>query len=316
MKEKLVVITGPTAVGKTDISIEIAKRLNGEILSADSMQIYKYMDIGTAKVRKDEMKGVNHHLLDFVEPDKEFTVSNYKEKATNIITELNNNHKLALLVGGTGLYINSLVYELDFIDIAPDDKLRKKYEDIAKNDGKNYLLDLLRKVDPITAQKYSENDVQRIVRALEVYHKSGITMSEQTKNFRKPSDKYNPLMYCLYLNREKLYDRINLRVDIMIEEGLIQEVEGLLNKGYTPDLTAMKAIGYREIIKYLQGEWSLDEAINKIKQFSRNYAKRQLTWFRRDDRINWIDIEEFVSKNELADYIEKDIRTKYKKVSY
>lgn len=316
MKEKLVVITGPTAVGKTDISIEIAKRLNGEILSADSMQIYKYMDIGTAKVRKDEMKGVNHHLLDFVEPDKEFTVSNYKEKATNIITELNNNHKLALLVGGTGLYINSLVYELDFIDIAPDDKLRKKYEDIAKNDGKNYLLDLLRKVDPITAQKYSENDVQRIVRALEVYHKSGITMSEQTKNFRKPSDKYNPLMYCLYLNREKLYDRINLRVDLMIEEGLIQEVEGLLNKGYTPDLTAMKAIGYREIIKYLQGEWSLDEAINKIKQFSRNYAKRQLTWFRRDDRINWIDIEEFVSKNELADYIEKDIRTKYKKVSY
>lgn len=280
------------------------------------MQIYKYMDIGTAKVRKDEMKGVNHHLLDFVEPDKEFTVSNYKEKATNIITELNNNHKLALLVGGTGLYINSLVYELDFIDIAPDDKLRKKYEDIAKNDGKNYLLDLLRKVDPITAQKYSENDVQRIVRALEVYHKSGITMSEQTKNFRKPSDKYNPLMYCLYLNREKLYDRINLRVDLMIEEGLIQEVEGLLNKGYTPDLTAMKAIGYREIIKYLQGEWSLDEAINKIKQFSRNYAKRQLTWFRRDDRINWIDIEEFVSKNELADYIEKDIRTKYKKVSY
>lgn len=316
MKEKLVVITGPTAVGKTDISIEIAKRLNGEILSADSMQIYKFMDIGTAKVRKDEMKGVNHHLLDFVEPDKEFTVSNYKEKATNIITELNNNHKLALLVGGTGLYINSLVYELDFIDIAPDDKLRKKYEDIAKNDGKNYLLDLLRKVDPITAQKYSENDVQRIVRALEVYHKSGITMSEQTKNFRKPSDKYNPLMYCLYLNREKLYDRINLRVDLMIEEGLIQEVEGLLNKGYTPDLTAMKAIGYREIIKYLQGEWSLDEAINKIKQFSRNYAKRQLTWFRRDDRINWIDIEEFVSKNELADYIEKDIRTKYKKVSY
>ena len=316
MKEKLVVITGPTAVGKTDISIEIAKRLNGEILSADSMQIYKYMDIGTAKVRKDEMKGVNHHLLDFVEPDKEFTVSNYKEKATNIITELNNNHKLALVVGGTGLYINSLVYELDFIDIAPDDKLRKKYEDIAKNDGKNYLLDLLRKVDPITAQKYSENDVQRIVRALEVYHKSGITMSEQTKNFRKPSDKYNPLMYCLYLNREKLYERINLRVDLMIEEGLIQEVEGLLNKGYTPDLTAMKAIGYREIIKYLQGEWSLDEAINKIKQFSRNYAKRQLTWFRRDDRINWIDIEEFVSKNELADYIEKDIRTKYKKVSY
>ncbi|MDY0234497.1 MAG: tRNA (adenosine(37)-N6)-dimethylallyltransferase MiaA [Gudongella sp.] len=311
MKEKLVVITGPTAVGKTEISIEIAKRLNGEIISADSMQIYKYMDIGTAKVRKDEMQGIKHHLVDFLEPDDEFTVANYKKKATNIITEINNIDKLPIVSGGTGLYINSLVYELDFIDIAPDEELREKYEDIARNEGKAYLLELLRKVDPITAAKYSENDVQRIVRALEVYYKSGISMSEQTKNFRKPNEKYEPLMYCLYLDREELYNRINLRVDLMIDHGFLHEVVELLNKGYSTDLTSMKAIGYRELIKYILGEWSLDEAINKIKQFSRNYAKRQLTWFRRDDRIHWIDVGSFENKIDLADYIERDIRKKY-----
>ncbi len=316
MKEKLVVITGPTAVGKTDVSIEIAKSLDGEIISADSMQIYKYMDIGTAKVRKDEMQGIKHHLINFIEPDIEFTVANYKEKATKLITELNKLHKLPIITGGTGLYINSLVYELDFIHIAPDNKLRREYENIAKNKGKSHLLELLRKIDPISAEKYSENDLQRIIRALEVYNKSGVTMSEQTRNFRKPSEKYETFMYCLYLDREKLYERINLRVDSMIEEGLIEEVKRLLNKGYTPDLTSMKAIGYRELIKYLQGEWSLDEAINKIKQFSRNYAKRQLTWFRRDGRINWIDIGDFEDKIEIANYIEKDIKEKCKKVSY
>ena len=312
MKEKLIIISGPTAVGKTDISIEIAKRLNGEIISADSMQIYKYMDIGTAKVRKDEMQGIKHHLIDFIEPDEDFSVSDYKEKATKLITKLNNEGKTPIVAGGTGLYINSLVYELDFTDIAPDQDLRRNYEYIAEKEGKGYLLELLRKVDPITAGKYSENDVQRIVRALEVYDKSGISMSEQTKNFRRPSQKYQPLMYCLYLDRQKLYDRINHRVDLMIEKGLIGEVEGLLNMGYSKELSSMKAIGYRELIQYLEGEWSLDHAISKIKQFSRNYAKRQLTWFRRDDRIKWIDVEKFENKIQVADYIERDIREKYK----
>lgn len=312
MKEKLIIISGPTAVGKTDISIEIAKRLNGEIISADSMQIYKYMDIGTAKVRKDEMQGIKHHLIDFIEPDEDFSASNYKEKATKLITKLNNEGKTPIIAGGTGLYINSLVYELDFIDIAPDQDLRRNYEYIAEKEGKGYLLELLRKVDPITAGKYSENDVQRIVRALEVYDKSGISMSEQTKNFRRPSQKYQPLMYCLYLDRQKLYDRINHRVDLMIEKGLIGEVEGLLNMGYSKELSSMKAIGYRELIQYLEGEWSLDHAISKIKQFSRNYAKRQLTWFRRDDRIKWIDVEKFENKIQVADYIERNIREKYK----
>lgn len=307
MKEKLVIITGPTAVGKTDISIEIAKRLDGEIISADSMQIYKHMNIGTAKIKIDEMQGIKHHLIDFIEPNEDFSVSNYKEKATKLITELNNYGKIPIIAGGTGLYINSLVYELDFIDIGPDQDLRRKYEYIAEKEGKGYLLELLSKVDPLTAAKYSENDVQRIVRALEVYDKSGITMSEQTKNFRKPAEKYEPLMYCLYLDREKLYDRINLRVDLMIEEGLIKEVEGLLNRGYSKELTSMKAIGYRELIQYLEGEWSLDQAINKIKQFSRNYAKRQLTWFRKDDRIRWIDVGNFKDKTQVADYIERDI---------
>ncbi len=312
MKEKLVIITGPTAVGKTDVSIKLAKKLGGEIISADSMQIYKYMDIGTAKVKKEEMDGIKHHLLDFIEPDEDFSVASYKEKATKIITEINKSNKIPFIVGGTGLYINSLVYDLDFIDVKADEEQRRKYEDMAKRYGKAYLLDLLRKIDPLTSSKYNENDTQRIVRALEVYDKTGIRMSEQAKNFRRPTEKYQVLMYCLYLNREDLYSRINKRVDIMIEDGLLNEVEDLLNRGYSKNLPSMKAIGYRELIRHLEGEWSLDEAIGKIKQFSRNYAKRQLTWFRRDDRINWIDIDDFKNQEDLVNYIEEDILNKYK----
>jgi len=303
MKEKLIIITGPTAVGKTDLSIKVAQRFNGEIISSDSMQIYKYMDIGTAKISKDEMKCIKHHLIDFVDPASEFSVFDFKIKATEIITNLNKEKKIPIVTGGTGLYINSLIYDLNFTPVAPDIGLREKYEKILIESGREGLYSLLESLDPLSANNIDKNNYQRIMRALEVTEVSGIPFSEYTKEFRKPQDKYDLVYFCLNMDRAKLYDRINLRVDLMIENGLIDEVKDLLERGYTKDLVAMKAIGYKEIINYLEGETSLDDAIESIKQGSRNYAKRQLTWFRRDNRVTWVDVDLFHEKKELEEFI-------------
>jgi len=310
MKEKLIVITGPTAVGKTSISISLAKRLNGEIISADSMQIYKGMDIGTAKVTEAEMDGVPHHLIDFVYPDQQFTVADYKENATKIIQSLNKEGKLPIIAGGTGLYINSLVYELNFVDVPPDQDLRDKLENLAYEEGNRALLEKLEVIDPIAAGKYTENDIQRIVRAIEITTLSGKTYHEYGSNFRATNDRYDLVIYCLNMDRKKLYERINQRVDLMLQEGLVQEVKKLMDMGYDKDLVSMKAIGYKEIMEYLEGNMSYDDAMEKIKKLSRNYAKRQLTWFRRDNRINWIDVEEYGSKDAIVDYLASDIRSR------
>ena len=310
MKEKLIVITGPTAIGKTSISISLAKRLNGEIISADSMQIYKGMDIGTAKVTEAEMDGVPHHLIDFVYPDQQFTVADYKENATKIIQSLNKEGKLPIIAGGTGLYINSLVYELNFVDVPPDQDLRDKLENLAYEEGNRALLEKLEKIDPLAASKYTENDIQRIVRAIEITTLSGKTYHEYGSNFRTPNDSYDLVMYCLNLDRQKLYERINQRVDIMLQLGLVNEVRGLMDKGYGKDLVSMKAIGYKEIMEYLEGNESYDDVVEKIKKLSRNYAKRQLTWFRRDNRINWVEVEEYGSKDAIVDYLVSDIRSR------
>lgn len=308
MKEKLVVLTGPTAVGKTSVSVDLAKKLNGEIISADSMQIYKGMDIGTAKATKEEMKGVTHHLIDFVKPNQHFTVANYKEHATKLIRNLNKSGKLPIITGGTGLYINSIVYQLDFVNIPPNNELREELENTAKNEGKKKLLDMLMDVDPIAGKRYHVNDTQRIIRALEITLLSGKTIDQYGSNFRKPNEKYDILIYCLYMDRQRLYDGINKRVDLMIEKGLVDEVKLLIEKGYSKDLVSMKAIGYKEIIDYLQGEVDLDTSVEKIKKLSRNYAKRQLIWFRRDKRIKWIDIESFDSKDHLVEFLAEDIQ--------
>lgn len=304
MKEKLFILIGPTAVGKTSVSIELAERLNGEIISADSMQIYKYMDIGTAKISKEEMKGIPHYLLDIIYPDESFTVSNYKELATKHITEINEKNKLPIIVGGTGLYINSLVYNLNFAQVEPNEEIRKKLECTRIERGNKYLHDLLKDIDKGSSDRISINDTKRIIRALEIYEITGKTMTEYNKNFRLPNEDYDLEMICLNMNREKLYQRINYRVDLMIQSGLIDEVKFILDKGYDKNLVSLQGIGYKEIIMYLEDKCSLDEAIEKIKQGSRNYAKRQLTWFRRDNRIRWIDVDCFDGVDDISDTIQ------------
>jgi tRNA dimethylallyltransferase len=305
MKEKLFILMGPTAVGKTSVSIELAERLNGEIISADSMQIYKYMDIGTAKISKEEMKGIPHYLLDMIYPDESFTVSNYKESASKYITKLNDKNILPIVVGGTGLYINSLVYNLNFAQVASNDDIRRKLESARIERGNNYLHNLLKDIDKNSADRISINDTKRIIRALEIYEITGKTMTEYNKNFRLPNEDYDLVMICLNMNREKLYQRINYRVDLMIQSGLIDEVKYILDKGYDKNLVSLQGIGYKEIIMYLENKCSLDEAIEKIKQGSRNYAKRQLTWFRRDNRIRWIDVDCFDDVDDLSDTIQE-----------
>ena len=303
MKDNLFILIGPTAIGKTSISIELAKKMNGEIISADSMQIYKYMNIGSAKVSKEEMQGIQHHLIDVIYPDQEFTVSDYKKNAEVLIKDINKNHKLPMIVGGTGLYINSLVYKLNFAEVPPNNETRTKLELLGERYGNKYLHEMLKNIDIESAERISINDRKRIIRAIEIFEITGKTMTEFNKNFREPIEEYNLVMIGLNMNREKLYNRINRRVDIMVEEGLIEEVKKLLEMGYNKELVSMQGIGYKEIVVYLEGEISLDESMEKIKQGSRNYAKRQLTWFRRDNRIKWIDIDEFNNLEDLSQCI-------------
>lgn len=300
MKEKLLIITGPTGIGKTSLSIEIAKKINGEIISADSMQIYKYMDIGTAKIKDEEMDGIPHHLIDFLELDEDFSVSDFRERAKKIITSLNSEAKIPMVVGGTGLYINSLIYDLNFTRVASDEGIRARLEALKDEFGNEYLLNELRKLDPISADKINVNDTKRVIRAIEIHEITGKPMSEHNNNFRKLNEEYDLIMIGLNMDRKTLYDRINKRVDLMIEEGLIDEVQNLLSSGYDKNLISMQAIGYKEIIMYLEDEISLDRAIELIKQGSRNYAKRQLTWFRREDRIKWFNRDEYDDFEELV----------------
>lgn len=296
-KEKFLMILGPTAVGKTNLSIDLAKKFNGEIISCDSMQIYKEMNIGTAKIKENEMKGIPHYLIDIVKPDEEFTVSDYSRLAKEKILEINSRNKLPILVGGTGLYINSLIYELSFTEVKPNYKIRNKYENLAAEKGRKYVHKLLREIDEESADKLHPNDLRRVVRAIEIFEMTGEKMSDQNKNFREPNKDYNSYILGLRMDRSKLYERINHRVDLMVEEGLIDEVKYLLNKDYDKDLVSMQAIGYKEIIDYLEGSISYEESMVILKRNSRRYAKRQLTWFRKEDRVNWVDVEDYNIEN-------------------
>lgn len=307
MKDKLVVITGPTAVGKSDLAIELAKGLNGEIISADSMQIYKYMNIGTAKITKEETQGIPHYMLDILYPDEEFSVSSYQEMASKYISDINSQGKLPIIAGGTGLYINSIVYKLNFASVPPDTSIREKYEVLAEEYGNEYIHDILLRLDRESGERIPVNNRRRIIRALEIVESTGKHISESNKNFREENNDYDLTMICLNMDREKLYERINRRVDIMMERGLPDEVKSLLDMGYHKDLISMKGIGYKEIIGYLEGDYSLEYAIDKIKQGSRNYAKRQLTWFRRDNRIKWLDVDGYNSFEELYEHAKMHI---------
>ncbi len=308
----LLILAGPTAVGKTDISIKLAKKLNGEIISADSMQIYKYMDIGSAKITKEEMKGIPHHLIDVVAPHEEFNVSSFKSLAEKCPKDIWSRGKLPIIAGGTGLYINSLIYNYDFTDADRDEDYREYLIRLSEDKGKEYVHSLLKDIDEKSYEKLYPNDLKRVVRALEVYKITGKSISEYTKENEKKlyNIPYNINYFVLNMNREVLYERINKRVDIMMDKGLIEEVKKLESMGYTPDMQSMKGIGYKEILFYLKGDISLDEAIYLIKKGSRNYAKRQLTWFRKDKRSIWIDKDKYRSEEEIVDKIIKMVKYK------
>lgn len=287
-KEKVIVICGPTASGKTKLSIEIAKKLNGEIVSADSMQIYQDMTIGTAKPTKEEMQGIKHCLIDCVSPSVRYSVAEYKKDAIKAIDEIINKGKTPIVVGGTGLYVNSLIYGIDYPEIEIDLEYRNKLEEIAEKEGLESLYERAKKIDPEAARSISSNDKKRICRILEIYHTTGKTKTEQELESRKNGPKYNYLVFGIQMDREKLYHRINKRVDIMIEEGLIEEVKQVLAK-YKEFPTAMQGLGYKEVVEYLNGITTKEEMIEKIKMETRRYAKRQLTWFRKYEDMTWID---------------------------
>jgi tRNA dimethylallyltransferase len=307
-KIKVLVICGPTATGKTKLSIELAKAINGEIISADSMQVYKRMDIGTAKPTAEERQGITHYLMDETEPDKSFSVAKYKELANGYIKEIVSKGKIPILVGGTGLYIHSLLDDRDFGNYQPDLAYREELYEIAEKKGGEALKEMLSLVDKPSADRLHSNDIKRLVRALEVYKLTGKTITywnEMSKINRSP---YNALIFGLtYKNRDSLYQKINNRVDEMFIKGLVNEVKTLLASGVKPEMTAMQAIGYKELVRYLKGEMTLEQAKEKIKQESRRYAKRQLTWFRRDESITWFEVDslEFIDVKNISNKIIK-----------
>jgi tRNA dimethylallyltransferase len=289
MKPKVIVIVGPTASGKTSLSIELAKKINGEIVSCDSMQIYKDMDIGSAKPTKEEMQGIKHYVLDEVEPTKRFSVAEYKIKAEEAIEEILKKKKVPIVVGGTGLYANSLIYGIEYDDIKLDEEYRNKLmNEASSEEGLKKLYEDAKKIDEKAIEKISPNDKKRIIRILEIYHATGKNKTEQEKNSRKNEVKYDYKIFGINIERPILYERINKRVDIMVEQGLIEEVKDLIKK-YPEFPTAMQAIGYKEIVQYLNNELTKEEAIEKIKQETRRYAKRQITWFKRIENLKWID---------------------------
>lgn len=307
MKQKLLIIAGPTGVGKTELSIKLAKLLNGEVISADSMQIYKYMDIGSAKVTKDEMQGVKHHMIDVVLPSENFTVVDYKNMAEKEIKNVIEQNKLPIIVGGTGLYINSLTCNMNFTEAESDIEYRKYLEDLANEKGNEYVHNLLKEIDPISYEKIHANNLKRVIRALEVYKVSGKPFSSfnDLETFYK--SKYDIYYYVLTMNRDKLYDRINIRVDKMFSDGLLQECKNLKELGYNTTMQSMQGIGYKEVLYYLDNKITLEEAREMIKQGSRNYAKRQLTWFRKDPRVKFIN-KDIYSEEAILNLIIKDIK--------
>lgn len=306
-KPNIAIIVGPTAVGKTDVSIGAAKALEGEIISADSAQVYKYMDIGTAKISTNEMQGIKHYMIDEVTPDQSFSVAQFRDRADQYIREITGRGKLPIIAGGTGLYINALLNNLEFTKSVGDEDFRQRMQEIADNKGNEYLHEMLKDIDFEAYQRLHANDVRRVIRALEVYEFTGKTISHFQEESKKLPPRYHYAFVGLTMDRQKLYDRINKRVEVMLEKGLIQEVKGLLEMGYSRDLVSMQALGYKEIIQYLEGEISLDEAVFILQRDSRHYAKRQLTWFRRDERIEWFDVDKYQDRADLVkniiDYI-------------
>lgn len=291
MKKPLIVIAGPTASGKTKISIELAKRIHGEIISGDSMQVYKYMDIGTAKPTKEEIDGVPHYLIDEIDPKEDFSVAIFQQKAKEYMKKIYENHHIPILAGGTGFYIQALVYDINFMETNVDVEYRNRLQELANAEGNDYIHQMLKKVDPVSAATIHPNNLKRVIRALEYYHQTHEPISKHNEREKAKESPYHTAFFCLTMDRDTLYRRIDQRVDLMIQSGLVDEVKGLLDKGYSPHLVSMQGLGYKELVQYLEGKISLEEAIYIIKRDTRHFAKRQLTWFRRQEDPYWIDVE-------------------------
>lgn len=291
--KNLVILTGPTAVGKTDISIELAKRINGEIISADSIQVYKHMDVGSAKITEEEMQGIKHYLIDVFEPDEEFNVHIFQSMTKKCIQEIYEKGKIPIIVGGTGFYIQSVLYDINF-DLTDDSHEYRHYlEKLAKDNGNEYIHKMLEEVDIVSSQNIHCNNIKRVIRALEYYHDTGKPISEHNSEQRQNESPYNFAYFVLNDDRERLYSRINKRVDIMFDNGLIDEVKSLSDKGYGRNLVSMQGIGYKEALAYLDNENTLEETIELIKKNTRHFAKRQLTWFRREKDVIMIECQNF-----------------------
>ena len=289
----LIVLTGPTAVGKTSLSIALAKAVGGEIISADSMQVYKYMNIGTAKITEEEKCGIPHFLIDELEPDEEFNVTIFKNKVMGYIKDIKSRGKVPIIVGGTGFYIQSVIYDINFNEYGDDSNVRKKYEAMAETIGKSELHKKLALVDREYADSVSENNVKKVVRALTFFEMTGEKLSEHNKRERERRSPFDFAYFVLTMDRKKLYERIDKRVDLMFDMGLVDEVKALMAKGYDKSLVSMQGIGYKEVIDYLNGKTSLEECIDIIKRDTRHFAKRQLTWFKREKVVTYIDKDEF-----------------------
>ena len=305
-KKPLIIIAGPTACGKTSVSVELARLIGGEIISADSMQVYKYMDIGTAKIMPEEMKGIRHYLVDEFEPDEEFNVAVFKNKAKAYIEQIHGRGKMPVMVGGTGFYINAVVYDNDFSQDCSDDTIRKELESCLEKNGKEALYARLKTVDPAACETIHINNTKRVIRALEFFETTGEKISEHNKNEREREPFYDAKIFVLNMNRERLYNRIDKRIDLMLEQGLVDEVKRLYPR-YDRSLVSMQGLGYKEIIAYLEGECTLDEAVYILKRDTRHFAKRQLTWFKHQCSGIWVDMDKFNDSKSAAEFIAENM---------
>ncbi len=310
-KRPLVILTGPTAVGKTALSIALAKEIGGEIISADSMQVYRRMDIGSAKITPEEMAGVPHHLIDVLEPDQEFNVVVFQKLAKRAVADIYSRGHIPVVVGGTGFYIQALVYDIDFTENDEDTALRRSLEELARREGAEALYERLRAVDPESCESIHANNIKRVIRAIEFYEKTGKKISDHNREQRQNDSPYNVAYFVLNDDRERIYERINDRVDLMMAQGLTEEVRALRESGCRKDMVSMQGLGYKELLSYLEGERSLEEAVYLIKRDTRHFAKRQLTWFRREKEVIWIEKNVFDRNSQtLLEFMQDFLREK------
>lgn len=311
MKQPLIVLTGPTAVGKTSLSISLAKAVNGEIISADSMQVYKKMDIGSAKIRSEEMQGIPHYLVDVLEPEEEFHIVKFQQMAKKAMEDIYSRGKIPILVGGTGFYIQAVTKDIDFTEAQQENDYRKELEALAEEKGGEHLHEMLRKVDPVSADAIHAHNVKRVIRALEFYHQNGSPISAHNEEQKQHESPYNLAYFVLNMPRELLYERIDLRVDQMMKEGLLEEVTRLKEDGCHRGMVSMQGLGYKEILAFLDGEYPLEEAVRVLKRDTRHFAKRQLTWFRREQEVTWVNKDQFsYQEDQILDHMLEICRKK------